>query len=181
MKKYASLLILVLFAFFTLPNINAVTSPIAGQILKNGQVLIGKTGQQPVAATLTGATGQITITNGPGSILIGALGGVGATGATGATGPAGTNGTNGPTGPIGPTGPGGGGGTQHREDYISTAGQTVFTTVSPFTQNNVNLKVYYGGVLMAPGGEDYTEDTAQQITFVSGRSLGFRVTFIWTN
>jgi hypothetical protein len=47
-----------------------VTSTVA----TNGQVLIGSTGATPVAATLTGTSGQIGVTSGPGSITLTNLG-----------------------------------------------------------------------------------------------------------
>jgi hypothetical protein len=36
----------------------------------NGQILVGNTGNAPVAASITGATNQISVTNGPGSIAL---------------------------------------------------------------------------------------------------------------
>jgi len=43
---------------------------LADIVLSNGQLLIGKTGNAPVAGTLTGTTDEINITNGPGSITL---------------------------------------------------------------------------------------------------------------
>ncbi|MCS7318164.1 MAG: hypothetical protein NZZ41_07680, partial [Candidatus Dojkabacteria bacterium] len=40
------------------------------KILNNGQLLIGKTGDEPQIATLTGTANRITVTNGPGSITL---------------------------------------------------------------------------------------------------------------
>lgn len=44
---------------------------ITSNLLPDGYVLIGRTGNQPVAAPLTGTTNQVNITNGPGSITLG--------------------------------------------------------------------------------------------------------------
>lgn len=52
-------------------TINATNTP---QLTTNGQLIIGSTGANPVAANLTAGPG-ITITNGPGTITITAAGG----------------------------------------------------------------------------------------------------------
>lgn len=41
-----------------------------GQLLTNGQVLIGSTGGAPAAGTITGTSGAITVTNGANSITV---------------------------------------------------------------------------------------------------------------
>jgi hypothetical protein len=46
------------------------TSAITGKTLTNGQVLIGSTSNAPVAATITGTTNQVNVTNGSGSIIL---------------------------------------------------------------------------------------------------------------
>lgn len=46
------------------------TQNMIGQVLLDGQVLIGDTGGQPIAATLSGTTNRITVTNGPGTITL---------------------------------------------------------------------------------------------------------------
>src|SRR5690606_8562325 len=38
--------------------------------LTNGQLMIGSTGNAPVAATITGTTNQVNVTNGAGSITL---------------------------------------------------------------------------------------------------------------
>jgi hypothetical protein len=40
------------------------------QVLTNGQLLIGSTGNAPVAATLTGTSNQVNVTNNPGQIIL---------------------------------------------------------------------------------------------------------------
>jgi hypothetical protein len=66
------------FADLTLTNLTArsfLYSGVASSIdstaaATNGQILIGSTGSDPVAAGLTGTANQITVTNGPGSITL---------------------------------------------------------------------------------------------------------------
>lgn len=53
---------------FVYSGTGSVMSSVAGT---NGQLLIGSTGNAPVAATLTATSGQTTITNGAGSITVG--------------------------------------------------------------------------------------------------------------
>lgn len=43
---------------------------LAGAALTNGQILIGRTGINPIAGVITGTANQITVTNGPGSITL---------------------------------------------------------------------------------------------------------------
>lgn len=59
---------------FGVPVANASGSALTSVTLNDGQVLIGSTGNAPVAATLT-AGSNVTITNGPGSIEIAAAAG----------------------------------------------------------------------------------------------------------
>jgi hypothetical protein len=81
MKKFMSQFsaitcILFIVALLTAPFLfspqmaRAAGVPIAGNYLTNGQVLVGSTGAAPVAATLTGTAGQITVTNGAGTITL---------------------------------------------------------------------------------------------------------------
>jgi hypothetical protein len=55
------------------PNAILVTDSdmkLADIVITDGQVLIGSTGAAPVAATITGTTNQLIVTNGPGSITL---------------------------------------------------------------------------------------------------------------
>lgn len=78
MKKSLSILgLLLCFIFIGIISsisffspATAAGVPILGQYLSNGQILVGSTGAAPVATTLTGTAGQITVTNGAGSITL---------------------------------------------------------------------------------------------------------------
>lgn len=52
------------------PDARLRAQAVAGHLLTNGQVLIGSTGAAPVAATLTGTSGEVTVTSGAGSITL---------------------------------------------------------------------------------------------------------------
>lgn len=54
--------------------IGSSSNGITSSLLTNGQLLIGNTGADPTAATLTAGTG-ISITNGAGSVIVAGLGG----------------------------------------------------------------------------------------------------------
>lgn len=66
--------------FSSAPNLSSLTGAtalyldasknIAGATLTNGQILIGSTGAIPVAATITGTTNRITVTNSAGGITL---------------------------------------------------------------------------------------------------------------
>lgn len=77
--------------------------------------------------------------------------------------------------------------TEYREDYVVgttkddyTGSLTVFDLKDSYLTGNKNLKVYYQGTLMTPGGVDYTETNDKKVTFVSSRTSGMNVSFIWS-
>ena len=61
----------------TLPNLDPNSVPyidvnhnVSDIVLNNGQLIVGKTANAPVAASLTGTTDEIIVTNGPGTITL---------------------------------------------------------------------------------------------------------------
>lgn len=64
-----------------------------------------------------------------------------------------------------------------RNDFTATAGQTVFDLSFFYNVGQDELIVYSGGALMRLT-DDYTETDGDTITFVSGRSLGEKVTIM---
>ena len=72
--KFLSLVGLVVLAAVAIlvcsPSARVRAQAIAGYYLTNGQVLIGSTGAGPVAATLTGTSNEIGVTNAAGSITL---------------------------------------------------------------------------------------------------------------
>jgi hypothetical protein len=82
---------------------------------------------------------------------------------------------------------GGGGGfaANNREEYIVgtptmyyTGSLTLFNLATAYVNDNLNLNVYYDGVLMRPG-YDYTETTTQSFTFLTPRVVGRSVSVIF--
>ncbi len=67
----------VVIGTLVLPNLDPNSVPyidssntVQDRILNNGQLLVGKTGLAPVAASLTGTTDEVVVTNGPGTITL---------------------------------------------------------------------------------------------------------------
>ena len=77
--------------------------------------------------------------------------------------------------------------TEYRESYIVgtpkdnySGSTTVFDLVDTYVANGSNLRVYYDGVLMRPGGSyDYVETDTDTITFNSARLAGSTVECVW--
>jgi hypothetical protein len=67
-------------------------------------------------------------------------------------------------------------GTTHerRNEFVSTAGQTVYNTSFTFPLGGESLMVFNDGVLMKYG-DDYNETSGSSITFVNGRASGSKV------
>lgn len=68
----------------------------------------------------------------------------------------------------------------HREEFVSTAGQTVFTSSFAYELSTNELTVYSNNVLMIEG-VDYNETAVNQVTFLVGRNLSEPVTLISTD
>lgn len=51
-------------------SVNGAGTALSSNVLTNGQLLIGNTGNSPTSATLTGTTNRISVTNGAGSITL---------------------------------------------------------------------------------------------------------------
>ncbi len=67
----------IVVGILNLPNLNAnsvaiidSSNDLSDILLNDGQLVIGKTGLAPVAASLTGTTNEIIVTNGPGTITL---------------------------------------------------------------------------------------------------------------
>jgi hypothetical protein len=66
---------------------------------------------------------------------------------------------------------------EKRENHTATPAQTVFSLTYTYITNDINLKVYVGGILMRPGGIDYTETDSSTVTFTNPMIGGEYVTF----
>jgi len=66
-----------------------------------------------------------------------------------------------------------------RQDFTSTAGQTVYNLNFTYRPGYDDILVYSGGILQTVGGgNDYVETDSDTITFNSGRALNERVTVL---